>query len=181
MQVSLSDELNRHQLLSARCLKSSLSSCTAILTLPEGQTDRHNMMLFLQNDTKFRPNPSGFDLPRRNIFDPEDDPVYPALEAAVAAKPAADTNVADKSSHPENGQTKLDSVHNDDEDKKVPASEEGAPKSNGCKSCARRGCDQKPRFDSVFCSDSCGVSTLESDLLLSLQYASKLHPAVLRM
>ena len=46
--------------------------------------------------------------------------------------------------------------------------------------CLRKNCDQPPRFDSEFCSDSCGVSALESDLLLSLKLASKMHPCRLR-
>lgn len=46
--------------------------------------------------------------------------------------------------------------------------------------CARRGCKKHPRFDSIFCSDACGVSALEFDLLRSLQYASEAHPSVLR-
>lgn len=46
--------------------------------------------------------------------------------------------------------------------------------------CARQGCVQKHRFDSLFCSDACGVSVLESDLLKSFHESSILHPSVLR-
>ena len=49
-----------------------------------------------------------------------------------------------------------------------------------CHTCSRQGCNIKSRFDSVFCSDSCGVSTMETDLLKTLQYADKLHPSLLR-
>jgi hypothetical protein len=46
--------------------------------------------------------------------------------------------------------------------------------------CLRPGCDNKPRFDSLFCSDACGVCTLENDLLRSFNYASDMHPSSLR-
>ena len=51
---------------------------------------------------------------------------------------------------------------------------------NGPLVCARNGCTKSPRFDSLFCSDSCGVSALESDLLRTFQYASDIHPSMLR-
>ena len=53
---------------------------------------------------------------------------------------------------------------------------EGPPKS--C--CVRIGCDREPRFDSLFCSDACGVSALETDLMWSLEYADMMHPSLLR-
>mmetsp|Transcript_1548 Transcript_1548/g.2480 ORF Transcript_1548/g.2480 Transcript_1548/m.2480 type:complete len:1222 (-) Transcript_1548:234-3899(-) len=46
--------------------------------------------------------------------------------------------------------------------------------------CARPSCTKKPRFDSVYCSDGCGVSTLEKHLLRSLEYAEDVHPSLLR-
>jgi hypothetical protein len=46
--------------------------------------------------------------------------------------------------------------------------------------CARQGCKRKPRFDSIFCSDSCGVAAIEVDLLRSFEYANDIHPALLR-
>ena len=46
--------------------------------------------------------------------------------------------------------------------------------------CLNRGCRRRPRFDSVFCSDSCGVAALERDLLHSFEYASDIHPSLLR-
>lgn len=46
--------------------------------------------------------------------------------------------------------------------------------------CIRPGCKKKPRFDSAFCSDGCGIITMEKDLLSSLQYASDMHPYELR-
>ena len=46
--------------------------------------------------------------------------------------------------------------------------------------CVRIGCDKEPRFDSLFCSDACGVSALETDLMWSLEYADTMHPSLLR-
>lgn len=46
--------------------------------------------------------------------------------------------------------------------------------------CARPGCKKKPRFDSLFCSDSCGVSAIERDILFSFDYATEIHPSLLR-
>lgn len=114
--------------------------------------DRHNMMLFLQNDTS-KLHPAGFEITRRNIFDPEDDPVQD-FEHNGFAKLAPGTSWGAAEKDGEN---------------------------NNCQVCARKGCNRRPRFESVFCSDSCGVSTLELDLLRSLQYATKLHPSVLRI
>jgi len=108
--------------------------------------DRHNMMLFLQNDTS-KLHPAGFEVPRRNIFDPEEDPID------VFSEEGSSMDVLD-----------------------LPGSKTG--KSDVI--CARMDCDKRSRFDSIFCSDSCGVSTLEKDLLHSLQFAANLHPSVLR-
>jgi len=46
--------------------------------------------------------------------------------------------------------------------------------------CAKYDCKRRPRFDSIFCSDSCGVAALEYDLLRSFEYASDIHPSLLR-
>ena len=45
--------------------------------------------------------------------------------------------------------------------------------------CLCPGC-KPPRFDSSFCSDGCGLRTMEKDLLCSLQYANDIHPYELR-
>jgi hypothetical protein len=46
--------------------------------------------------------------------------------------------------------------------------------------CSRTGCDKRARFDSTFCSDGCGVSVAESDILKSMELASAtLHPSAL--
>jgi len=47
--------------------------------------------------------------------------------------------------------------------------------------CMRSRCTRYRRFDSLFCSDGCGVLALEMDLLRSLQDASDVHPSVLRL
>ena len=96
----------------------------------EGQTDRHNMLLFLERDCR-RANPVGFEKERRNIFDPEN--VLP--------------------NYTENSQASL---------------------------CVRPGCPMPHRFDSLFCSDACGVHVLERDLLNAFHEASDIHPSVLR-
>lgn len=109
--------------------------------------DRHNMMLFLQNDTS-KLHPVGFEVPRRNIFDPEEDPIDVSSEEGSSSMDVLELGSKTGKS--------LDVI------------------------CARVDCDKRSRFDSIFCSDSCGVSTLEKDLLHSLQFAAKLHPSVLR-
>jgi len=45
--------------------------------------------------------------------------------------------------------------------------------------CLWKSCQRKKRIDSRFCSDGCGVRTLESDLLLSIKYAEGIHPGYL--
>ncbi|GKY96708.1 hypothetical protein MPSEU_000630300 [Mayamaea pseudoterrestris] len=54
-----------------------------------------------------------------------------------------------------------------------------ASKNDSC-GCARKGCNRQSRFDSLFCSDGCGVLVLEQDLLLSLREAEEIHPTLLR-
>jgi hypothetical protein len=58
--------------------------------------------------------------------------------------------------------------------------DDGARSEEQPSKCGRIGCYRSPRFDSVFCSDACGVSALESDLLRALNYASDLHPSLFR-
>jgi len=136
--------------------------------------DRHNMMLFLQNDTS-RLHPVGFETPRRNIFDPEDDPVY---------IDSSHESVLQYQKSGKNSTTDLGAKSVDITDEKLPR--DGSDNSvklffaNQRQGCIRQGCNQKCRYDSRFCSDSCGVSTLEADLLKTLKYASKLHPPALR-
>ncbi|KAL7429773.1 hypothetical protein ACHAXH_003982 [Discostella pseudostelligera] len=135
----------------------------------EGAMDRHNMILFLQNDTD-RLHPVGFESPRRNIFDPEDDPVYIDAYHESAAQVSKSAKKSSKSMQANQPVKPPGDIP--DKDVKLP--------SNHRQNCVRQGCNRKSRFDSIFCSDSCGVSTLEADLLKTLKYASKLHPSALR-
>lgn len=122
--------------------------------------DRHNITLFLQQDIK-KVHPAGFEKPRRNIFDPEEDPEKSLGDGTKNPPPFLISSMhSNEDITDDNGEV----------DSKVKESQV----------CSREGCKRKPRFDSIFCSDSCGISTLESDLLQSLQYAGKLHPSVLR-
>mmetsp|Transcript_32819 Transcript_32819/g.78395 ORF Transcript_32819/g.78395 Transcript_32819/m.78395 type:complete len:934 (+) Transcript_32819:358-3159(+) len=121
----------------------------------EGVTDRHNMTLFLERDSG-KPHPAGFEVTRRNIFDPEDD--------ALAGDGGA--HVHDIFPNEKKLEMPSDVVLTDSRwDSDV---------------CAKPGCGKRPRFDSIFCSDSCGVSTLETDLLKSIRFASTIHPSSLR-
>jgi hypothetical protein len=153
----------------------------------EGVTDRHNMTLFLRNDVR-KATPAGFENPRRNIFDPEDDLIgrtnpgvlfINGADSASSLKPKSTSlsGEVDAVMHGtnglENGTNFTGRVPNNRNSGKKGDNEAG-------QICARQGCIQKPRFDSIFCSDSCGVSTVEADLLQTLEYASEMHPTSLR-
>lgn len=125
--------------------------------------DRHNITIFLHQDIK-KVHPAGFEKPRRNIFDPEEDPECGAKSLPYGTKNQPPFLIS--------------SIHSNEDI--TDDSGEVDSKAKETQVCSREGCKQKPRFDSMFCSDSCGVSTLESDLLQSIQYAGKLHPSVLR-
>lgn len=127
-------------------------------------TDRHNMLLFLMRDTA-KQHPVGFEGHRVNIFDPAEDEVIRVEGADVHKTPEhSPTN----GSTPNGGNGRKD------------GGTEG--KEGECENqiCVRPGCCFKPRFDSLFCSDSCGISVLETDLLRTFQDASDIHPSVLR-
>lgn len=138
-----------------------------MLIVTEGHTDRHNMMLFLLQDT-LRTHPSGFEKRRRNIFDPEEDntAVDDELDAESKSSSNSDQGGAEDSKETSHSENALNG-------------DNGNAKKTQAK-CQRTGCSQKPRFDSVFCSDSCGVITLEKDLLRTFQYTSDIHPSLLR-
>lgn len=119
------------------------------------------MILFLQNDSR-RQHPIGFEQRRRNIFDPKDDET------------------------PQSNQ-KVDPDKGEDEGetgvvigRRASNRRHANSRSADTQVCARTGCQRKPRFDSVFCSDACGVSSLETDLLRAFRYAGDIHPALLR-
>ena len=123
----------------------------------EGQTDRHNMLLFLLRDTK-RPVPVGFEEEYKNLFDP----CYTDEEFdSFGFSPS----IRRLDSHK---QTKETSDGNDESSKLT------------CKKCIREDCNKNARFDSRFCSDACGVHVLELDLLQAFYESNDIHPSVLR-
>jgi hypothetical protein len=136
----------------------------------EGFTDRHNMLVFLQRDTS-KEKPAGFEEETRNFFDPADD-------CDIDTEPPM-LSVASDVVTPMKNDKKL----NDEDDIDVVSAESGTSPSfgnPGKMECVRIGCEGRRRYDSRFCSDACGVSTLETSLLRALQDASDLHPSVLR-
>lgn len=136
--------------------------------ITEGHMDRHNMMLFLLQDT-LRDFPVGFEKHRRNIFDPADDD--------VSQSPFRSKLSEEEEDQEENEPSAESSKVTDDDDTDVHDEENS---DNAEDSCARSGCKRKRRFDSLFCSDSCGLSCMEKDLLRTFQYASDIHPSLLR-
>ena len=151
-------------------------------------TDIHNMILFLQNDTS-KDHPVGFEKFRRNIFDPEEDPVSAFVEDHKSESTLSDGSVLPADVHNDselNGVTalmhadmKLEPITNHSNLTKKMKVEKSGVRAESMR-CIRIGCQQMCRFDSVFCSDSCGVSTLEMDLLSSLKYVQDIHPSTLR-
>jgi hypothetical protein len=128
----------------------------------EGHTERHNMMLFLLQDT-LREVPVGFEKPRRNIFDP-----------AEHDWPMNDSNVSARDDGFSGPSTAAMKGHASDDNEGMEAKNEVPI------ICARKGCSIKSRFDSAFCSDACGVACLEADLLRTFNYISDVHPSLLR-
>jgi len=126
------------------------------------------MILFLQNDTN-KCHPVGFENSRRNIFDPDEDRTITTVNLKVEPT-TPDDEVG------EDTQKEVDMLLDSD----MGPDDESRHKHTENLYCVRDGCQQKTRFDSVFCSDSCGVSSLETDLLHSLKYALVLHPSALR-
>jgi hypothetical protein len=131
--------------------------------------------------------PVGFENERRNIFDPEED------EADMQHLPEelTDTGIEHVQEDSESNREQLVKIQANSEGEVVPDVNEEMSKTESDEKdqstqkfqpsqCARSGCTSKPRFDSMFCSDSCGVSALELDLLRSFQESSDIHPSVLR-
>ena len=117
-----------------------------------------------------RDHPVGFENERRNIFDPEEDPEPEELIVEEPQKNNQDDN-AHKGDLPDEI-VALGTFTSDTKNITETAANSIL--------CAREGCTRKPRFDSLFCSDSCGVSALELDLLRSYEESSDIHPSVLR-
>jgi hypothetical protein len=130
-------------------------------------TDRHNMLLFLMRDTA-KQHPVGFEGHRGNIFDPAEDEIVRVEDGDPHGAP---------DQLPTNGNGNGNgSMLNGGSD----GGSEGKEGECGNETCVRPGCCFKARFDSLFCSDACGVSVLETDLLRTFQDASDIHPSVLR-
>jgi hypothetical protein len=128
------------------------------------------MMQFLQHDSR-KEYPAGFEKHLTKLFDPDDDeqvqnggnhPVPSTLSPKEDEEMEAHKGIVGRRppAHP----------LSDDDDSYSQIEE----------TCARRGCSKKPRFDSIFCSDSCGVSALEHDLFRSLEVAGEMHPSLMR-
>jgi len=195
----------------------------------EGHTDRHNMILFLQNDT-MKEYPVGFEKPHQNFFDPEEDEQL-FIENSVVRNAEKTVSYVDKSGReflknenvqqnlkrneaPDEEDSELEQTYlsgTDDDTSCIPRLDDDQSSSsqtsnydsddqkeekgdleqsnhkkqrthsNDFPVCARPCCKRSPRFDSAFCSDGCGVSTLELDVLRSLQYANEIHPYQLRL
>ena len=136
----------------------------------EGHTDRHNMFVFLQRDTA-KEKPAGFEKEMKNIFDPADDESNDVDQQELWSEFEAQTvNVEDQS------------TINDDQTQMCHTLSTTSPTSIPMVNnfCVRLGCNRLSRFDSRFCSDACGVSTMEVSLMHAIQDASDLHPSVLR-
>lgn len=144
----------------------------------ESYTDRHNMMNFLLRDTS-RDVPIGYANQPKNLFDPEVDFNAPVALRKLTTS-AAKTDVGQTGKETGDKETSYVSVAVEgDSPAENETCDESSSQLQSC--CARSGCSRTPRFDSLFCSDGCGVSAIESDLLLSFQDAGELHPSVLRL
>jgi hypothetical protein len=97
-----------------------------------------------------RKAPVGFEREPTNIFDPASD----TLNSVQAA--------------------------DDGERTEITSGDEASETVASTETCVRVGCDHKPRFDSLFCSDACGVSCLEADLMRSFFDAYSIHPSLVR-
>jgi hypothetical protein len=137
----------------------------------EGMTDRHNMKLFLQHDTQ-RETPVGYESRQMNILD---------LETS-SIETNEDDAVSDSDSDSDDNQD--DDQDNEDEDTAMISqeSEDVVMMATSVENlvCASSSCNRRPRFDSLFCSDACGVRMSEIDLLVTLQSAEDIHPSLFR-
>ena len=121
-----------------------------------------------------REHPVGFEKERRNIFDPEEDPEPEQPESKESLQPPNGND----NSQPDGDTSEPEQESKQQADAPPPDVLEMPQEESS--QCARQGCTKKPRFDSVFCSDSCGLSVLELDLLHSYEESSDIHPSVLR-
>jgi hypothetical protein len=166
----------------------------------EGQTDRHNMLLFLMRDTQ-REVPVGYENYGRNLFDPDEpgmaledeEPVEVVVEdsTTTTTTTAASNNGNDDDANDTTAPGRIatasfkakttahvsNEVNNDDDEDHAEIEDDEKEDES---ICIHPNCTRKRRFDSVFCCDACGVSVLETDLLRSFHDSSNLHPSVLR-
>lgn len=131
----------------------------------EGHTDRHNMIAFLMEDT-LKKAPAGFEEKHCNIFDPEDDQDTETVEDVSEKHDETLSILNDK---PESSKNSIEATDN-----------EVHEKNHGHSICQRNDCNQTSRFDSIFCSDACGLVVMEKDLLRTIFYCSDIHPSALR-
>ena len=129
----------------------------------EGFTDRHNMKLFLHMDTAAE-QPVGYENEKHNFFDPAN---YPNDKDS-------DDDIGNDGKISESESGTYTSKKAGGETTKKESVDESSP------SCAREGCINKPRFDSAYCSDRCGIHVIERHLLKTLEYAEEIHPAMLK-
>mmetsp|Transcript_12609 Transcript_12609/g.30520 ORF Transcript_12609/g.30520 Transcript_12609/m.30520 type:complete len:885 (-) Transcript_12609:951-3605(-) len=207
----------------------------------EAYTDRHNMMVFLMQDT-LTATPVGYEKELLNMFDPEDDDQefeevedkdndeieedpgkgergndgdddhqvenhgaenheggvkedeedkddnVPLLESnddndGESAESLFATQQATETSGGDDGDDDddVDSLEHDGSTSSTGTGEEATETETTSSCCQRQGCTNKLRFDSLFCSDACGVKVAETDLLRTLYYVSEIHPSVLRV
>ena len=140
----------------------------------EGITDRHNMLLFLEQDTS-KEKPVGYQHRQVNIFDPEDD-LIPSTDDLESESAKDDDGMVDEKTNSDNGEDSDLAVGR----RLVTRKFVGVPQKANATKCASLRCSCKPRFDSIFCSDACGVASLELDLLHAFKYANDIHPTLLR-
>ena len=129
------------------------------------------MLVFLLQDT-LKKAPVGFEKKRRNIFDPEDDDESEESDD----EQGSNKNPVDLPDNEEQITTSrmCPGINDKNEHDKGKNLKKEYP------TCQRIGCTKKSRFDSIFCSDACGVSALEKDLLRTFFYSSDIHPSSLR-
>ncbi|KAI2501869.1 hypothetical protein MHU86_12561 [Fragilaria crotonensis] len=139
----------------------------------EGITDRHNMLLFLEQDTS-KDKPVGYERRFVNIFDPEDD-LIPSSDD-VESEAANDDGIVGEKTNSEEGDDSDLAMGRRLSTRKL----SGVSQKGNSTKCASQRCSCKPRFDSIFCSNACGVASLELDLLHAFKYANDIHPTLLR-
>jgi len=73
-----------------------------------------------------------------------------------------------------------DAFADENEESKTETAKDTAADAPQPPTCARSECCRRRRFDSIFCSDGCGVLALEVGLMRAIQEAEDIHPSALR-